>query len=139
MAAKPTRRLFTVAEYYQMGCAGVLGPDERVELIEGDVIEMPPIGVGHAYHVDRIVRLFARVFGDAVHLRVQNPLHLSDRSEPVPDVMLLQPRPDFYALRHPLPQDVLLLVEVSDTTLAFDTKTKLPLYAREGVREVWIV
>jgi Uma2 family endonuclease len=139
MAAKPTRRLFTVAEYYQMGCAGILARDERVELIEGEIIQMPPIGVGHAFHVDRIMRLFAQVFGDTVHLRVQNPIHLGDRSEPVPDVMLLQPRVDSYATHHPTPTDVLLLVEVSDTTVAFDTKVKLPLYASEGVAEVWIV
>lgn len=139
MAAKPARRLFTVAEYYQMGNAGILTEDERVELIEGEIIEMPPIGVGHAYRVDRIMRLFAVAFGDSVHLRGQNPLHLDDRSEPVPDVMLLRPPPESYAAHHPTPQDVLLLIEVSDTTVNFDMQKKLPLYALNAVPEVWIV
>jgi len=138
MAAKPARRLFTVAEYYQMGCAGILAGDERVELIEGDVVEMPSIGVGHASVVNRISQRFSAAFGESVLMTVQNPLHLNERSEPVPDVMLVRPRPDFYATHHPEPHDVLLLVEVSDTTLTYDTKVKLPLYARHGVPEVWI-
>ena len=137
MAAKPARRLFTVSEYYQMGNAGILTDDDRVELIEGEVIEMPAIGGRHASRVNRLTRLFSRAFGDEVILTVQNPLRLSQRSEPIPDILLLKPRPDFY-VEHPAPTDVLLLVEVSDTTAGYDRRVKLPLYARLGVPEVWI-
>ena len=99
---------------------------------------MPPIGGPHASCVKRIARLFFHIVGDAAVVSVQDPLRLTDRSEPVPDLMLLRPRPDFYAAGHPTAADVLLLIEVSDTTLAYDRGTKLPLHAREGVPEVWI-
>jgi Uma2 family endonuclease len=139
MAAQPTRRPFTVAEYYRMGKAGILKHDERVELIEGEVIQMPPIGGPHASRVDRITRLFGRSLDEVAQIRVQGPLRLNDYTEPIPDVMLLRPRPDFYAAGHPTAADVRLLVEVADTSLAYDQRTKLPLYARHGVPEVWIV
>ncbi len=138
MPVRPMRRPFTVREYHRMGKAGILAPDERVELIEGEIIKMPPIGGPHASRVNRVSRAFHPVAGGAAILSVQNPLRLSDLSEPVPDLMLLRPRDDFYET-HPAPADVLLLVEVSDTTLDYDQRTKLPLYAREGVPETWIV
>jgi len=99
---------------------------------------MPPIGGQHAARVNRVSRLFHRTVGDASIISVQNPVQLSDRSEPVPDLMLLRPRDDFYET-HPTARDVLLLVEVSDTTLAYDKGVKLQLYAREGIPEVWIL
>src|SRR6266496_1101040 len=133
MAAKPTRRQFTVAEYYRMGKAGILTEDDRVELIEGEIIQVPPIGVPHASHVDRLLRLFASTLLAVAHISVQNPLRLSVRSEPVPDLMLLRLRPDLYSGAGPTAADVLLLVEVSDTTLSYDLQIKLPLYARHGV------
>ncbi|MPZ15300.1 MAG: Uma2 family endonuclease [Chloroflexi bacterium] len=139
MAVALNRRQFTVAEYYRMGEAGILGEDDRVELIEGEIVEMPPIGSRHASCVKRTHQLFARAIGDAAIVSVQDPLRLGDLSEPVPDVMLLRPRADFYAAGHPAAYDVLLLIEVSDTTLTYDQSVKAPLYARHGVSEVWIV
>ena len=139
MVAVPKRRRFTVAEYYQMADAGILTEDDRVELIKGEVIQMPPIGVGHASIVNRLNKLFMVTFGDSAVVTVQNPLRVGARSEPVPDLLLLKPRSDFYRAHHPMPEDVLLLVEVSDTTLRYDRDTKLPLYAETGVPEVWIV
>src|SRR5688572_716064 len=139
MAAQPTRRRFTVDEYYQMGEAGILTEDDRVELIKGEIIQMPPIGSPHASHLLRISRLFNRFFLEQALIPMQNPLRLGERSEPIPDLMLLRLRPDLYAKGHPTPEDVLLLVEVSDTTLAYDQGTKVPLYARHGVSEVWVV
>lgn len=138
MAAEPIRRQFTVEEYYQMAVAGIFTEDDRVELIEGEIIEMPPIGGPHASRVLRLTQVFTAAFRDAALVNVQNPLRLSGRSEPVPDVVLLRPRSDFY-VEHPTPADVFLVVEVSDTTLAYDRGVKLPLYAREGVPEVWLV
>nr|WP_290223664.1 Uma2 family endonuclease [Trichocoleus desertorum] len=139
MAVQLLRRQFTVTQYHQMVEAGILAEDDRVELIEGEIIEMSPIGRRHAACVNRLVRLFSERLGDRVIVAAQNPVELSDRSEPQPDVALLQPRPDFYEAGHPQPQDILLLVEVADTTVEFDREIKIPLYAKSGVREVWLV
>src|SRR5262245_37141744 len=117
MAVQVSRRLFTVDEYYQMAQAGILHEDDRVELIEGEIIETAAIGSRHAACVDRLNQLFSgRVAGRAI-VRVQNPIRLSQRSEPQPDLALLRPRADFYATGHPGPQDVLLVVEVADTSV----------------------
>jgi Uma2 family endonuclease len=137
MSTKPMRRPFTVAEYYRMGEAGILTEGERVELIEGEIVQMPPIGDLHAWCVNRLTRLFILGVGDAAVVSVQNPFRLSNRSEPVPDVVVMRPRPEFRG-PHPTPSDVLLVIEVSDTTLHYDQRVKLPLYARELVPEVWI-
>ena len=110
-----------------------------MELIDGEVIELSPISSRHAACVNRLNYLFYSRLRDRAIVRVQNPVELSDRSEPQPDVALLQPRPDFYEAGHPQPQDILLLVEVADTTVEFDREIKMPLYAKSGVREVWIV
>src|SRR5262245_27922941 len=101
MAAEPKQRRFTVAEYYRMGATGILAPDDRVELIEGEIIQMPPIGSPHASCVSRYNRLFMFGLGDAVQVNIQNPVRLNNRSEPVPDVAILRPRADFYANQHP--------------------------------------
>ena len=137
-ALRPRRR-FNVEDYYRMAEAGILGEDDRVELIEGEIVEMPPIGPAHGGGVKYLTNTFARLVGGDAILSVQNPVRLSDLSEPVPDVCLLRPRADFYRGSHPGPEDVLLLVEVADTTAAFDRRVKLPLYARAGIREYWIV
>jgi Uma2 family endonuclease len=139
MAVQLLRRQFTVAQYHQMVEAGILTEDERVELIEGEIIEVSPIGRRHAACVNRLIRLFTNHLGDRVIVAAQNPVQLSDRSEPQPDITLLQPRADFYESGHPQPQDILLLVEVADTTVEFDREIKIPLYAQSGVREVWLV
>lgn len=132
------RHRLTVEEYHRLGDVGVLAPDARVELIEGEIVDMPPIGSRHAAIVSRLARLFERTFGDRVWVSVQNPVRLSERCELQPDVMLLAPRADDYGTGHPRPQDVFLLVEVCDTTAHYDRVIKVPLYARHGVRELWL-
>ncbi|MGI9175237.1 MAG: Uma2 family endonuclease [Rhodothermales bacterium] len=136
-AARPLRR-FTVGEYYAMAAAGILKREDRVELIDGYLFAMSPIGIRHAACVLRLNRLFSRAVDPQAFVNVQNPVRLSNRSEPEPDLALLVPK-DAYEARHPRADDVLLLVEVSETTFAFDRDVKLPLYALEGIREVWIV
>ena len=136
--AQPSRRRFTVAEYYAMAEAGILARDERVELLDGDVITMPPIGDWHASKVMRINNsVLPTVQGRAI-VSVQGPVRLDDSSEPEPDVMLLRWRDDFYEGGHPGPADVLLLIEVSDTTVDYDRGAKLAAYAAAGIPEVWI-
>ncbi len=138
-AIAPTRRRFTVAEYYALAKSGILAASERVELLEGDIIVMPPIGDWHATCVDRFTNtLPLRLQGRAI-VRVQGPTRLNLRSEPQPDVMLLRWRDDFYRGGHPSPGDVLLLIEVADTSVDYDRGAKLTAYARAGIPEVWIV
>lgn len=122
-----------------MAAAGVLSEDDRVELVEGEVIEMSPIGSRHAACVGRLTKLLERLAGDRAIVWVQNPVRINDYSEPVPDVALLKRRDDFYAQGKPGPADVLLLVEVADSTLGYDRQVKVPLYARAAVPEVWVV
>lgn len=132
-------RLFSVPEYHAMGEAGILTPEDHVELIEGRIVTMSPIGSRHAACVDRLTQLFFVTFQTRTIVRVQNPIRLGNRSEPEPDVALLKPRDDFYAAAHPGPDDVLLVVEVAETSAETDRQVKLPLYARHGIPEVWIV
>ena len=135
----PVKHRFSVKEYYRMAETGVLRPDARVELLDGEIIDMSPIGPFHGGVVARLTRLFTLFSKNRWLLSPQNPLRLNDYSEPEPDGMLLKPSPDDYTSRHPQPEDVFLLVEVSDSSLAIDVEKKLPLYGREGVAEVWIV
>ena len=139
MTVQLARRLFTVDDYYRMAEAGILNEDDRVELIEGEIIEMAPIGSHHASSVMRLMALFGRLTPDLATLSAQNPVRIDDYSEPEPDFMLLKPRADFYREAHPTPEDVLLLVEVADASITYDRRVKLPLYARAGIAEVWIV
>ncbi|MBI2954880.1 MAG: Uma2 family endonuclease, partial [Chloroflexi bacterium] len=113
--------------------------DDRVELIDGEVTEMTPIGRRHAGCVNRVNKLFAKTFGDDALVSVQNPVDLSEHNEPQPDLALLRPRPDFYAERHPIPEDIFLLVEVAESSADLDRQVKVPLYARSGIPEVWLV
>ena len=122
-----------------MGEAGVFAPDARLELIEGEIVEMAPIGSPHAGAVKVLLRLFARLAGDLAIVSVQDPLIVGNLSVPQPDVALLRPRADSYARSHPAAPDVLLVVEVADTTLKFDLGTKTPLYARAGIAEAWVL
>ena len=133
------RRRFTIAEYYRMGEAGIFGPEDRVELIEGEIIRMTPIGNRHAACVARLNRRFSRLVGDRALLWPQNHVHLLPDTVPQPDIALLRPRADDYALEAAQPGDILLLVEVADTSYRYDRHVKLLLYARAGVSEVWIV
>lgn len=139
MSVHVERRAFNTAEYHRMVEAGILSEDDRTELIEGEVIRMSPIGSRHAACVDNLGRILNRRVGDAAVVRVQNPVHLDDFSEPQPDVALLRPRADFYADSHPAPDDVLLVIEVADTSAGYDREVKVPLYARAGIPEVWVV
>jgi Uma2 family endonuclease len=136
----PTRHRLDVGAYYKMAKAGIFAPNDHVELIGGEIFDKAPNNSRHAGMRDRLNRLFARTAADRVALvGVQSPLRLDAWNEPQPDVMLLKPRADDYQSRHPGAADVLLLVEVSETSLAFDRGAKLPLYAKFGVPEVWIV
>jgi Uma2 family endonuclease len=139
MGVQLARRLFTVAEYHKMAEAGILSEDDRVELLEGEIVAMSPIGSRHAGLVNRLNRLFSQRAGDQVVVSVQNPVRLGGYSEPQPDLALLRPRADFYTSSHPGPEDVLLAVEVAETSAAVDREVKVPLYARFGVPEVWLV
>ena len=134
-----TRHKLDVHDYHRMGEAGILGEDDRVELIDGELIDMAAIGVGHASVVTRINKALVLAAGDRALVSVQNPVRLDEFNEPQPDFAVLLPRHDFYGTRHPGPSDVLLLVEVADSSLQFDRIVKLPLYARFGIAEVWIV
>src|SRR5882672_5431271 len=124
------RHRLTVAEYYRMAETGILAPEARVELIEGEVIDMPPIGSFHAGTVKYVGNKVREAVGDRVIVSIQDPVFLDLHSEPQPDIALLRPRPDFYRSSHPTPADVFLIIEVADTSLAYDTQIKLPLYAR---------
>jgi Uma2 family endonuclease len=139
MTAQPARRRFNVDEYYAMARAGILGTDDRVELIEGEIIEMSPIGRRHAACVDRLTQYFVRKVGERANVRVQGPVRISEVAEPQPGVALLRRRSDFYALGHPTPSDVFLIVEVAETTERFDRLVKMPLYATGGIPEYWLV
>jgi Uma2 family endonuclease len=139
MGVHVLRRRFTVEEYHRMGASGILTEDDRVELIEGEIVEMTPIGSRHQACVDRLTELFSRHMASRAVIRVQGPIRLSEHSEPQPDLALLRRRPDFYAASHPGPQDVLLVVEVADTSADYDREVKLLLYGRYGIPEVWLV
>jgi Uma2 family endonuclease len=139
MQIETSRKRFTVDDYYRMAETGILKHTDRVELIEGEIIEMSPIGDRHAMCVNRATMIFARGLGDKVVVSVQNAAHMDRYNEPQPDVVLIRPREGFYGTGHPNPADVMLLIEVSETTVRFDRTVKLPMYARNGIREVWIV
>ena len=128
---------FTAAEYHEMARLGILMPDEKVELIDGRIIKMAAIGTPHFNCVNRLTHLFVEQFGTQATASVQNAVHLSNHSEPEPDLALLHRRETYERL--PRPDDIFLLVEVADTTLEDDRTTKMPLYARSGIRECWLV
>src|SRR5262245_26426004 len=139
MQIEVARKRFTVDDYYRMAEAGILKHTDRVELIEGEIVEMSPIGARHAMAVNRLNMIFARGLGDKIVVGVRNAAHMDRYNEPQPDIVLIRPREGFYGTSHPNPEDVVLLIEVSETTLRFDRTVKLPIYARNGIREVWIV
>ena len=133
------RRLFTVEEYYRMAETGILTAEDRVELIKGEIVTMSPVGPKHASIVNRLARLLNRQLAEQAILSIQNPIHLNQYSEPEPDLALLQERPDFYENAHPEPEDVLLVIEISDSSLAYDTAVKANLYAQAGITELWVI
>jgi Uma2 family endonuclease len=133
------RRKLTVTDYHRMGEAGVFAENERVELLNGELIAMAPVGSGHSGTVNRLNRLLVRLSGDNGIVAVQNPIRLDNFSEPQPDFAVLRPRADDYMQSTPEPNDVLLVIEVAEASLRYDRNVKRAAYARAGVQEYWIV
>lgn len=133
------RHRLTVDEYYRMAEVGLLAPDARVELIEGEIIDMAPPGSRHSGVISFLNQAITTAVGRSAIVSVQLPLRLSQMSEPQPDFTVLRRRKDFYSRNHPTAADVLLLIEVSDSSARYDRQIKLPLYARHGVHEFWQV
>ena len=130
---------FSVSEYHRMVEAGILGEDDRVEFVEGVIVEMAPMGSRHAACIRRLEAFLNKHTREIGIVSTQCPIRLDDASEPEPDIALLKARDDFYAREHPGPGDVLLAIEVSDTSLEYDTAVKLPLYARASIPETWLI
>jgi Uma2 family endonuclease len=139
MPVQPRENCFTVDEYHQLVERGLLSEDSQVELIDGEIVRMSPIGSRHAGAVNRSTMYLNRLLADLVIVSVQNPIRLSDVSEPQPDIALLRPREDFYSNSHPGPDDVLVVIEVADESLRFDRTVKIPLYARARIPQVWLI
>lgn len=133
------RHQLNVDQYYQMAQIGLLSPNDRVELIEGEIIDRAPIGSAHSSTVRTLAELFSDALSKSVIIAIQDPIRLDGYSEPVPDFAQLRRRDDQYRHEHPSASDVLLIVEVSQTSLRYDFEVKLPLYAKHGIPEVWIV
>ena len=136
---QPTVHRFTVDQYYQMGEAGILGEDERLELIDGQIIAMSPISSFHASVVNKLTQWLLLQHTGKYQISVQNPLRLNDFSEPEPDLMLVDVAPDFYAQAHPTPAQVQVVIEVADSSLEFDQEVKGKLYAQHAVPEYWVI
>jgi len=140
MPVEVHRYRFTVPDYHRMGEVGILGDDARVELLAGDIVVREPLGPYHAGTVNRLTSLWTSRLGDRAIVHVQNPIELPEvDSEPQPDVALLRPRADFYTTAHPRAADTLLVIEVADSSARPDRRVKIPLYARAGIREVWLL
>ena len=130
---------FTVEQYHLMGEAGIFPPDTKIELMDGQIIPMS-IGKEHAFVVNRLSKLLLRRLSEeAASISIQNPLTISDDTEPLPDLLVLKYRPDDYKAHLPKPEDTLVVVEVSDSTLRYDQQVKVPKYARHGVPESWVI
>ena len=136
---EPATHRFSVDEFYRMGETGIIGPEARVELLDGEIIDMAPIGPFHGSTVKKLNHLFSGPAKGRWIVAVQDPVRLSPESEPQPDLMLVRPAADFYADRHPQPEDVFLLVEVAETTVRYDGDRKIPAYGKAGIREVWLI
>jgi len=139
MSLQYQRKHFNVSEYYRMAEAGVLTQDDRVELVDGEIIEMCPIGTRHAACVRKAGDILSRLLRNLLIVSIQNPVHIGEYSEPLPDIALLKPRDDFYSRAHPVPDDIVLIIEVADTSLDYDRNIKMPLYAKAGIVEAWLV
>ena len=139
MATEYSRRRFTVDEYHRMGDAGILHEDDRVELIDGEIVEMTPINVPHAVVVGQLTMLLAPMVAGRAIVWVQNPIYIDNLNEPQPDIAVVKARNYLAQQHHPGPGDILLLIEVVDTSIATDRRHKIPRYARAGINEVWLV
>jgi Uma2 family endonuclease len=133
----PTRHRLTVEEYHRMGEAGIFDEDDRIELIDGELIDMAPIGTRYAYIVNLLTRFFVKQASDEKLVCIQNPVQLGDHGEPEPDVAIVVNRN--YAKQHPQSQDILLLIEVADASVEYERDKKIPFYAHYRVPEVWVV
>jgi Uma2 family endonuclease len=138
MSVQVERWIFNVDEYHRMSEAGILSEDDRIELIEGEIVKMSPIGSRHIGCVNRLNTILNRTAGQLAIISVQNPILLDDYSEPEPDIALLKHRPDFYSQSLATVEDVLLIIEVADTSVEYDRNVKLPLYAKAGIPETWL-
>jgi Uma2 family endonuclease len=138
METEVVKKLFTVDEYLRMGEAGVFHPEARLELIEGEIIEMSPVGDRHVVCVNRANALFTSRLAGKVMVSVQNPVRLSRYTEPQPDIVLAPWRDDFYASKRLSAEHTVLVIEISDSTVRYDRNRKMPLYAQAGVPELWI-
>lgn len=139
MSRQLDKRWITVDEYERMGEAGIFRPDDRLELLEGEIYEMSPTGSTHAGCVDFFMALLNKLAQRRYMVRGQNPVRLDAFSEPQPDIALVCWRDDYYRHAHPTPADILLVIEVADTTVESDRRYKIPLYAKAGIKEVWLV
>lgn len=139
MATEVIKRLINVEEYYKMAEVGILKPDDHVELINGEIFEMSPIGSRHAAIVDHFAKVMNQLFGGQAIVRIQNPIRFDNNNEPEPDISLLKYRSDYYSSAHPGPDDVLALIELAGSSISFDREVKAPLYATHGIREYWII
>jgi len=135
----PTRYLFSVEDYCRLEQVGILKDFERTELVEGVVVEMNPIGLRHSACVDAIGRLFAKKLLEVAHIRTQGPIVIDEKTQVQPDVSLVKLADHDYFERQPLPADVLLAVEVAESSLEYDLNYKMPIYATAGIQELWIV
>ncbi|MEQ8810688.1 MAG: Uma2 family endonuclease [Imperialibacter sp.] len=139
MATEVMKRLINVDEYYKMAEVGILKPGDRVELINGEIYQMSPIGSKHGSVVKSLARILNEIFkGDAV-IGIQDPVRLDENNEPEPDISILKYRADDYSQAHPGSQDVLAIIEVADSSLRHDKQVKMPLYANYGIPEYWII
>lgn len=138
MADTTLRKRFTVDDYHRMGEAGILYEGERVELIDGEVVAMSPIGPRHSACVGRATRALVLTALDSAIVLPQGSVRLSQYHEPQPDLVLLRPRADFYATRHAGPGDILLAIEIADSSLTFDRTVKARVYAQAGIPEYWL-
>jgi Uma2 family endonuclease len=139
MSVQRARRPITVDEYYRMAEVGILTENDNVELIHGDIIKMSPIGSKHAALVNRLNKILNESLSGKAIISIQNPVRINDLNVPEPDITILKYADDFYINKHPEPEDIYLVIEVSDTTLAYDKEIKLPLYASAGIPEFWLV
>jgi len=133
------RHLTNLAEWKKLGEANIFPPGSRLELINGEIIEMAPIGSNHSGHINKLTQILVKLASNQAVVSVQNPVQLNDLSEPEPDLMLLKPNPDFYSAHHPDASHVLLLIEVADSSLKFDQNQKLRLYALHNIPEYWLL
>jgi Uma2 family endonuclease len=139
MVHLPAARRFSVDEYHQMAAAGILTEDDPVELIEGAIVEMPPMGSRHAACIERLTTELVSRTRESARVRVQLPIQVNEHSEPEPDLALVLARADSYASAHPTPSDVLLVIDVAETTVGYDRTVKAPLYAQAGIPEYWLI